>query len=136
MSAKGHDLRMSLSDSVIPGDYAQLLAELKTRVRAARLGAAVAVNRELVQLYWRIGRDILDRQANEGWGAKVVDRLANDLRAEFPDMTGFSSRNLKYMRSFAEAYPELPFVQQAAAQLPWGHHTKLIATCITGKARR
>ena len=102
----------------LPGDYIALLAELKARVRTARLAAAVAVNREMIQLYWSIGRDILERQAQEGWGAKVVDRLAHDLRAAFPDMAGFSPRNLKYMRSFAEAYPDLGFVQQAAAQLP------------------
>ena len=117
---------MARSNLPLPGSYSELLNELKERVRVARLSAAVAVNRELIELYWRIGREILDRQAREGWGAKVIDRLAIDLRAEFPDMTGFSPRNLKYMRSFADAYPDLPFVQQAAAQLPWGHHLKLL----------
>jgi predicted nuclease of restriction endonuclease-like (RecB) superfamily len=110
----------------LPTDYASLLSALKERVRSARLTAVVAVNRELVQLYWSLGRDILDRQAREGWGAKVVERLAADLRAEFPDMGGFSPRNLNYMRKFAEAYPDIQFVQQAAAQLPWGHHLKLL----------
>lgn len=117
---------MAQSNLPIPTDYASLLSELKARVRSARLTAAVAVNRELVLLYWSIGRDVLDRQAREGWGAKVVDRLAADLRAEFPEMRGFSPRNLKYMRSFAEAYAETEFVQTVAAQLPWSHHTKLL----------
>jgi predicted nuclease of restriction endonuclease-like (RecB) superfamily len=82
------------------------------------LRASVAVNRELVLLYWQIGRDILARQQKESWGAKVVDRLAADLKREFPDMKGFSVRNLKYMRRFAEAWNEDEFVQQVAAQLP------------------
>ncbi len=78
--------------------YAELLAELKTRIRTARIRAGVAVNRELVLLYWHMGRQILNRQSREGWGAKVIDRLSADLRREFPEMSGFSPRNLKYMR--------------------------------------
>ena len=110
-----------------PGDgYASLLAELKERIRSARLKAAVAVNQELVLLYWSIGRDILDRQAAEGWGARVIDRLAADLRRDFPDMTGLSPRNLKYMRAFAEAFPDREMVQQVVARLPWGHSIKLV----------
>jgi predicted nuclease of restriction endonuclease-like (RecB) superfamily len=105
----------------LSGDYAVLLAELKGRIAAARLKAALAVNSELILLYWQIGHDILRRQRDEGWGAKVVDRLAADLRRAFPEMTGLSARNLKYMRAFAEACPDGEFVQQLAAQLPWGH---------------
>ncbi len=92
----------------------------------ARLKAAVAVNRELILLYWSIGRDILARQTAEGWGARVIDRLADDLRREFPEITGLSPRNLKYMRAFAEAFPDGAIVQQIVAQLPWGHNVKLI----------
>lgn len=84
------------------------------------------MTRELVLLYWQIGRDILERQAREGLGVKVIERLAHDLRTAFPDMKGFSPRNLKYMRSFAQAWPEAQFVQQAAAQLPWFHLCTLI----------
>lgn len=127
---------MTKSPAPIPADYASLLGELKARVRSARLTAAVAVNRALIELYWSIGSDVLQRQAQEGWGAKVVDRLAIDLRSEFPDMGGFSPRNLKYMRSFAEAYPDIEFVQQAAAQLPWGHHLKLLDSVRDGAERR
>lgn len=108
------------------GSYASLLAELKERIQAARLRAAVAVNRELIILYWSIGRDILARQTTEGWGARVIDRLAADLRHDFPEMTGLSPRNLKYMRTFAEAFPDEAIVQQLVAQLPWGHNVKLI----------
>jgi predicted nuclease of restriction endonuclease-like (RecB) superfamily len=106
--------------------YASLLAELKERIRTARLKAAVAVNEELIALYWSIGRDILDRQSVGGWGARVIDRLAADLRRDFPEMTGLSPRNLKYMRAFAEAFPEREIVQQVVARLPWGHAIKLI----------
>jgi predicted nuclease of restriction endonuclease-like (RecB) superfamily len=106
--------------------YASLLAELKERIRTARLRAAVAVNEELILLYWSIGRDILDRQTAAGWGARVIDRLAADLRRDFPEMTGLSPRNLKYMRAFAEAFPEREIVQQIVARLPWGHAIKLV----------
>lgn len=78
-------------------------------------------NRELVLLYWQIGRDILERQAQQGWGAKVIERLAHDLRTSFPEMKGFSRANLMYMRAFAEAWPDAAIVQQAVGQLPWGH---------------
>ncbi len=77
-------------------------------------------------LYWSIGSDILTRQKEQGWGAKVIDRLAQDLRHAFPAIKGFSARNLKYMRKLAEAYPDPEFVQQAVAQIPWDHHLILI----------
>lgn len=109
-----------------PKNYAALLEELKQRIRSSRLRAALSVNRELIVLYWSIGRDILARQRAEGWGTKVIDRLAADLRRAFPEMTGISARNLKYMRAFAEAWPAEEFVQQLAAQLPWGHHMHLL----------
>jgi predicted nuclease of restriction endonuclease-like (RecB) superfamily len=106
--------------------YAAFLTELKQRIRGARLQASLSVNRELVLLYWSIGRDILMRQRNEGWGAKVIDRLAADLRRAFPEMTGISARSLKYMRAFAEAWSDEQIVQQVAAQLPWGHIMHLL----------
>jgi predicted nuclease of restriction endonuclease-like (RecB) superfamily len=115
----------SLSDSV-PDNYEQFLTDLKTRIRTAQVRSAIAVNRELVQLYWTIGRDILTRQTREGWGAKVIDRLAQDLRQEFPDMQGWSRTNLLYMRAFAEAYPDPTIVQQVVGQIPWGHNVRLL----------
>jgi hypothetical protein len=86
--------------------YQDLLSLLKSRIRTAQVRAAVAVNHELVLLYWGIGKEILLRQQQEGWGAKVIDQLGRDLRVAFPEMQGFSPRNLKYMRAFAEAWPE------------------------------
>jgi predicted nuclease of restriction endonuclease-like (RecB) superfamily len=103
-------------NEVLPSDYQDYLAELKERIRSAQVKAALAVNRELILLYWGIGQDILQRQAQQGWGAKIIGQLAKDLKQEFPEMSGFSTRNLQYMRSFAEAYPDRPIVQQAAAQ--------------------
>lgn len=112
--------------AALPADYRDLLAALKRRIGEARLRAAVSVNRELILLYWEIGRDILARQAEEGWGTGVIERLAADLRRDFPDMTGLSPRNLKYMRAFAEAWPGRDVVQQLVAQLPWGHNLRLL----------
>ena len=104
--------------AALPPDYAPLLSEIKARVQAARIKAGLAANRELLKLYWDIGRLILDRQQKEGWGAKVIDRLSADLQNEFPGQQGFSPRNLKYMRTFAEAWPERLIVQPPVAQLP------------------
>ncbi len=113
-----------------PEGYGHWLAQLKGRIHNAQQQAFLAVNRELVLLYWQIGRDILERQAEQGWGAKVIDRLAHDLRKSFPEMKGFSSRNLKYMRTFSEAWSEEQIVQQAVAQLPWGHNLVLLTKLI------
>jgi predicted nuclease of restriction endonuclease-like (RecB) superfamily len=107
-------------------DYEDFLRALKERIRTAQVRAALAVNREIVMLYWQIGCDILSRQRQQGWGAKVIEKLSKDLRQEFPDMKGFSSRNLKYMRAFAEAYPDEQIVQQLAAQIPWFHNCILL----------
>jgi predicted nuclease of restriction endonuclease-like (RecB) superfamily len=115
--------------------YVALLSDLKERIRTARLRAAVAVNQEMILLYWSIGRDILTRQSVEGWGARVIDRLAADLRRDFPDMTGLSARNLKYMRAFAEAYPDELIVQQVVARLPWGHNVRLVEAIKDEKER-
>ncbi|RQH04982.1 PDDEXK nuclease domain-containing protein [Paraburkholderia dinghuensis] len=107
-------------------DYRHWFAELKQRVEHARQRAVASANRELVMLYWQIGRDILERQQQQGWGAGVIDRLARDLKAAFPDMRGFSPRNLKYMRALAQAFPRSEFVQQPVAQLPWSHVVTLL----------
>ena len=107
-------------------DYRRMLEILKVRIRASRVRAAVSANRELVLLYWSIGREILQRQAEAGWGAKVIDRLSADLRREFPGMKGLSTRNLRYMRAFADAWPDEAIVQQLVAQIPWGHNVRLL----------
>lgn len=120
----------------LPPDYDTWLADLKTRIQRAQQRASLAINCELVMLYWQIGRDILDRQNREGWGAKVIERLSQDLRNSFPGMKGFSPRNLKYMRSFAEAWPDTEFVQEVLAQLPWSHQIALLDKLTTEEKRR
>lgn len=109
-----------------PSGYAAALAALKQQVRSARFSAQRRVNTELVRLYWGIGATILQRQDAEGWGSNVIGRLAADLRAEFPDMKGFSRANLFYMRRLAGEWPADAIVQQAVGQLPWGHITVLL----------
>ncbi|MCC6367685.1 MAG: DUF1016 family protein [Bryobacterales bacterium] len=106
--------------------YQDFLAQLKEQIQTAQVRAAVSVNQRLVLLYWWIGKEILGRQNELGWGSKVIDQLANDLRQAFPQMQGFSTRNLKYMRAFAEAWPDEAIVQQAVAQIPWGHNVRLL----------
>ncbi len=110
----------TLASDLIPGGYSAFLTELKERIRTAQVKAALSVNREMVLPYWQIGRDILLR---EGWGAKVIECLSRDLRAAFPEMKGFLRTNLLYMRAFAHAWPEEPFVQQLVGQIPWGQRS-------------
>ena len=109
-----------------PGDYASWLADLKARIRQERLRVVLASNAVMVLLYWDIGRSILDKQAHQGWGSRVIDRLAGDLREAFPEMKGFSPRNLKYMRAFATTWPNRRIVQASLAQLTWYHHIALM----------
>ena len=109
------------------GSYSAFLNNLKNRIRSAQVSAAVAVNQEMILLYWYIGREILLRQKQQGWGSKVIRRLSQDLKREFPDMKGFSPTNLKYMRSFAEVWPEFGIGQQVLTNLPWGQNTVLLS---------
>ncbi|TFD29136.1 YhcG family protein [Cryobacterium sp. TMT2-23] len=118
---------MARDDVALPDGYPEFLGSLKLRVREAQVRAQRTVNTQLIELYWSIGRSILSEQDKQGWGAGVMDRLAHDLRVEFPKMTGLSRSNLFYMRAFAAAWTEeLPIVQQAVGQLPWGHITVLL----------
>jgi predicted nuclease of restriction endonuclease-like (RecB) superfamily len=121
--------------SELPRDYAIILGKLKERVAQERLRVVVAANTAMVLLYWDIGKVILDRQSEEGWGAKIVDRLAADLQAAFPDMRGFSPRNLKYMRAFAAAWADREIVQGPLAQIPWYHNIALLERVHDEKTR-
>lgn len=120
----------------LPEGYADWLAQLKGQIAQARQRASLAVNAELVQLYGRIGHDILQRQQTQGWGAKVIDRLARDLKDAFPDMRGWSSSNLKYMRFFAQHCPDGQFGQQPADQLPWFHIVTLLTQLDNASERK
>src|SRR5712691_3106767 len=110
----------------MPPDYAVLLRDIKQRIQQGRLQTVLAANSTMVLLYWDIGRAILERQGQEGWGAKVIDRLAADLRRAFPDMRGLSPRNLKYMRAFTAAWPDQSIVQRVIAQIPWRQNIALL----------
>lgn len=110
----------------LPAGYSDLIGQLKKQIRITRLRAAISVNRELILLYWDLGSKIKACQSREGWGSKVIDRLSRDLSIDFPDMRGFSVRNLKYMLAFVEAYPERNLVQQSAAQIPWFHNCVIL----------
>lgn len=99
--------------------YGETLEDLKNTIRQAQFKAMIIVNTELILLYWEIGNTILFQQREQGWGGKIIDKLSKDLSIEFPQMKGFSSRNLNYMRKFAELYSDFEFVQQVAAQIPW-----------------
>jgi predicted nuclease of restriction endonuclease-like (RecB) superfamily len=108
-------------------EYKDWLSSLKSRIHRAQQRATLVVNREMIALYWQIGNEILLRQKEQGWGAKVIEHLSHDLRKAFPEMKGFSRANLMYMRSFAEAWPDPTIVQQAVGQLPWGHNLLLLS---------
>jgi predicted nuclease of restriction endonuclease-like (RecB) superfamily len=127
------------SGTVLPQGYMELLEDLKSRVRAAQLKAAVAANREMIRLYWDIGRLIVERQEREGWGKGIVDRLAKDIQKAFPGIKGFSPLNVTRMRMFYLAYTkELAILSQAVTELdgqtlpgpmteiPWGHNLLLL----------
>ncbi len=112
--------------SLPPDGYVEWLKELKSRIRSAQQRSVLAANSEMLTLYWQIGRGILEKQEEQGWGAKVVARLSADLRREFPEMKGFSRANLLYMRSLAESWPDASIVQQLVGQIPWGHNITLL----------
>src|SRR5436190_13516344 len=119
-----------------PQTYPALLASIKERIQRAQVRAAVAVNQELVLLYWSIGKEILTQQHEKGWGSKVVERLAKDLHSAFPHMKGLSRTNLLYMRAFAEAWPAESIVQQVVGQIPWGHNVRLLDLVKSAEERR
>jgi predicted nuclease of restriction endonuclease-like (RecB) superfamily len=112
--------------AALPGWYPELLTSVAQHIATGHRRAVAAANAELLAAYWAIGREILDRQHEEGYGTKVIDRLSADLKERFPDARGYSPRNLKNMRAFAAAWPDPEVVQQPVAQLPWGHHVVLL----------
>lgn len=120
---------MTKLSNQLPADYAALLAEVKERVRSAQYEALKAVNKELVALYWDIGKLIVIRQTNADHGAAIAEQLAADLRQEFPGVSGYSRRNVFYMREFYLAYCDLPKVQPLVAQIGWSHNLIILQRC-------
>jgi predicted nuclease of restriction endonuclease-like (RecB) superfamily len=123
------------ADKFLNREYAKTLADLKHQIQEAQLKAVISVNRELIRLYWKIGQTVAEKEVQEGWGAKVIEKLSKDLVSAFPDMKGFSTRNLLYMRQFFDAYPDLEITKQAVAQIPWGHNILLIQKLRTVEER-
>jgi hypothetical protein len=115
------------SAAFLPGTYAATLQEIKSHLRGARVRAILAANPIVIEAYWNTGRIILARQEEAGWGAKVIDRLAAALQAEFPDMGGLTSRNLLSMKIFAREFPAGPIAKQPVSQLPWGQIIRFFA---------
>ena len=119
-------LPVGTSRANLPDGYLDVLSGIKDRIRQARIKTVLAANSAMILLYWDIGKLILERQEREGWGTKVIDRLSKDLKGAYPEMSGLSSRNIKYMRAFAAAWPEPKIVQRVVAQLPWRQNIALI----------
>ncbi|MDI3195753.1 PDDEXK nuclease domain-containing protein [Pseudarthrobacter sp. AL07] len=110
----------------MPDWYPELLESVSREVSAGRSRAIASVNREMLLSYWTIGRELASRESAQGWGSKVVTRLSADVRSAFPEATGFSPRNLRYMKSFAQAWPDFPMLQAPLATLPWYHQIALL----------
>lgn len=108
-------------------NYKDWSAFISNKIKLAQTQTAFRVNTEMFTLYWEIGNSIIEKQQQNGWGSKIIDLLAIDLAHNFPENKGFSVRNLKYMRAFAEAYPQFPIVQVPLAQITWYHHISLLA---------
>ena len=121
--------------TIVAEGYETWIRSIKARIQRARIKASMLVNSEQTLLYWDVGHEILAKQEKEGWGSRVVDRMSADLKAAFPDMTGWSPRNLKYMRAFADAWKRNEIVQAPLAQLPWYHHLALLE-CLKSRGDR
>jgi predicted nuclease of restriction endonuclease-like (RecB) superfamily len=110
----------------LPKGYPDFINSLKELIAQERIKTILSANAAMIRLYWEIGHSILKQQLIEGWGAKVIDRLSYDLKKAFPEMSGFSPRNLKYMRKFAEAWPDVEIVQRTVALIPWRSNITLL----------
>ena len=113
--------------SEMDSSYASFINELKETVRSTRIQVTLQANAQLIMMYWRVGKMILEAQEKEGWGARVIDRISLDLKSAFPDMKGFSASNLKNMRYFAREWPDLEIGQRCVVQLPWRSNLALLA---------
>jgi len=112
--------------SAMPQNYQLFIEKLKKQIKQERLKTVLSANKSMILMYWKIGKSIIERQQSEGWGTKVIDRMSHDLKENFPEMSGFSPRNLKYMRKFAEAWQNIEIVQRTVAQIPWRSNITLL----------
>ncbi len=106
--------------------YLKFIEEVKAEIQKQRISVVLNANSGMICLYWNIGKAIMKKQEEEGWGAKVIDRMSKDLKDAFPEMSGFSPRNIKYMRKFAECWPDFEIVQRVVAQIPWRSNISLL----------
>lgn len=115
-----------MNDLINSKDYVRFLNDIKKDIQTSRVRAALSINKELILLYWRIGKEVLQRKKEQGWGAEVVKILSMDLKHDFPEVKGFSERNLVYMQTFAAAYPDYEFTQAVPAQITWYHNQTIL----------
>lgn len=115
--------------------YLRFIKEIKEEIKRQRLAVVLNANSSMICLYWNIGRTILQKQEKEGWGTKVIDRMSKDLKDAFPEMSGLSPRNIKYMRKFAECWPDYEIVQRVVAQIPWRSNISLLDKLKDGESR-
>jgi predicted nuclease of restriction endonuclease-like (RecB) superfamily len=120
----------------LPATYPSFLAEVKQRIRTSQYAALKSVNSELLKLYWELGRMVCERQERDGWGAAVVDKLSDDLQAEFPAQTGFSRRNLYRIRELYLAYKDDAIVPPLVAQIGWSHNIMILEKCKATEERK
>ena len=123
---KGAKIPVAPSNSEMEKEYFVFIDEVKAEIRRQRLRVTLNANVSMICLYWSIGNAVLKKQEQKGWGAKVIDRMSKDISDEFPDMKGFSTRNIKYMRKFAESWDDFEFVQRVVAQIPWRTNISLL----------
>ena len=116
-------------------NYKHFLTNIKDRLKTAQIRAALAANSELIKFYWELGTDLIEKQKNHQWGSHFLEQFSHDMRQEFPEMQGFSKRNLEHMRRFALLYPKIEFAKQAVSQLPWGHVVRLMQMIKDGVER-
>lgn len=115
-----------MSSEISTTEYKSFIYEVKSKIQHAQVRAVIKINQDMLLLYWEIGKMILDRQEHSKWGDKVIVQLAKDLKSEFPDLKGFSQRNLIFMRQFVQAYPDIEIVKQVVSQISWGHNIRLM----------
>ncbi len=110
----------------LPSGYTDFISDIKNQITNQIVKSRLSANKHMIILYWHIGKAILQKQDEEGWGSKIIDRMSYDLKEEFPDMKGFSPRNLKYMKKFAESWNDFEIMQRTVALIPWRSNITLL----------
>ena len=130
-----NELRPADGSLHLDQNYKHFLTNIKDRLKTAQIRAALAANSELIKFYWELGTDLIEKQKNQQWGSHFLEQFSHDMRQDFPEMQGFSVRNLQRMKQFAALYPRLSITTQAVPQLPWGHVVRLMQMVKDGAER-